>query len=79
MFIDNLKDINSTSDLFNYITNIESELEEVKKHRDQLLILNSSLKNKNTELERLLAETEHTLEFYQNKLTPKKEISDDSI
>jgi hypothetical protein len=77
MLIDNLKDINSTSDLFNYITNIESELEEVKKHRDKLLILNSSLMNKNMELERLLEETEHTLEFYQNKLTSKKETSDD--
>ena len=29
MLIGNLKDINSTSDLFNYITNIESELEDV--------------------------------------------------
>ena len=28
MLIGNLKDINSTSDLFNYITNIESELED---------------------------------------------------
>lgn len=77
MIIDNLKDINSVSDLFKYIENLESELEEVRKHRDQLLILNSALTNKNMELERLLAETEHTLEFYQNKLTPKKEINDD--
>lgn len=77
MLIDNLKNINSTSDLFNYITSIESELEKVKKHRDQLLILNSSLTNKNMELERQLAETEHTLEFYENKLTRKKETSDD--
>lgn len=77
MLIDNLKDINSTSDLFNYITKIESELEEVKKHRDQLLILNSSLMNKNMELEKLLAETEHNLEFYESKMTAKKENSDD--
>ena len=77
MIIDNLKDINSVSDLFKYIENLESELEEVRKHRDQLLILNSALTNKNMELERLLTETEHTLEFYQNKLTPKKEINDD--
>ena len=76
MLIDNLKDINSVSDLFSYITNIESELEEVKKHRDQLLILNSSLMNKNMELERLLAETEHNLEFYQDRLTTKKENND---
>ena len=77
MLIDNLKDINSTSDLFNYILYIESELEVVKKHRDQLLILNSSLVNKQLELEKLLAETEHTLEFYQDKLTTKKENNDD--
>ena len=77
MLIDNLKDINSTSDLFNYITNIESELEEVKKHRDHLLILNDSLVNKNTELEKLLAETKHDLEFYESRITFKKENSDD--
>ena len=77
MLIDNLKDINSTSDLFNYILYIESELEVVKKHRDQLLILNSSLVNKQLELEKLLAETEHTLEFYQDRLTTKKENNDD--
>lgn len=28
MLVDNFKDINSTSDLFSYITNIESELED---------------------------------------------------
>lgn len=71
MILDNLKNINSTADLFTYIANIEAELEDVKKHRDQLLILNSSLTNKNMELERLLAETEHTLEFYENKLAVK--------
>lgn len=71
MILDNLKNINSTADLFTYIANIEAELEEVKKHRDQLLILNSSLTNKNMELERLLTETEHTLEFYENKFTVK--------
>lgn len=64
MIIDNLKDINSVADLFKYIENLESEVEEIKKHRDQLLILNSALTNKNMELERLLAETEYTLEFY---------------
>ena len=77
MLIDNLKDINSTSDLFNYITNIESELEEVKKHRNHLLILNASLVNKNTELEKLLAETKHNLEFYESRITVKKENNDD--
>ena len=77
MLIDNLKDVNSTSDLFNYITKIEYELEEVKKHRDQLLILNDSLVNKNIELEKLLAETKHNLEFYESRITVKKENSDD--
>ena len=77
MIIDNLKDINSTSDLFNYITKIESELEEVKKHRDQLLILNSSLMNKNMELEKLLDETKHNLEFYESKMTDKDESNND--
>lgn len=76
MIIDNLKAINSVADLFKYIENVESELEEVKRHRDQLLILNGALTNKNMELERVLMETEHTLEFYENKLTPKKESVD---
>ena len=77
MLIDNLKDINSVADLFQYIANVENELEEVKKHRDQLLILNGSLMNKNTELEKLLAETEHNLEFYESRMTTKKENNDD--
>ena len=77
MLIDNLKDINSVADLFQYIVNVEIELEEVKKHRDQLLIINGSLMNKNTELEKLLAETEHNLEFYESRMTAKKENNDD--
>lgn len=77
MLIDNLKDINSVADLFQYICKIESELEAVKSHRDQLLILNDSLVNKNAHLEKELAHTESTLEFYESKVTSKKENYDD--
>lgn len=76
MLIDNLKNINSVADLFQYIVNVETELEEVKRHRDQLLIINDSLINKNMELEKLLAETEHTLEVYESKAVPKENYND---
>ena len=65
MIIDNLKDINSVADLFKYIETLESELEEVRKHRDQLLILNDSLVNKNAQLEEKLAHTEAAFEYYE--------------
>ena len=77
MIIDNLKDINSVADLFQYICKIETELDAVKSHRDQLLILNDSLVNKNAQLKKELAHTEATLEFYESKVTPKKGNYDD--
>lgn len=77
MIIDNLKDINSVADLFQYVCNLEAELESVKSHRDQLLILNDSLVNKNAQLEKELAHTEATLEFYESKVIYKKENCDD--
>lgn len=45
MLIDNLSKINSVADLFQYICNIEEELENVTKERDALLVL---VDNKNT-------------------------------
>lgn len=76
MLLDSLKDINSTADLFAYICKIEEELETVKKQRDLLLIDNDSLINKVNQLEKAYAEVLHTLEFSENKMTPKREPAD---
>lgn len=77
MLIDNLKDINSPADLFLYIANVETELEEVKKHRDMLLTQLDIASNKISDLSQKLMETEHTLEFYESKMTVKKEFNND--
>lgn len=67
MLIDNLRDINSASDLFKYICTIEAKLEEVEKQRDMLLIEKDTLTNRVNQLEQSLAHTEATLEFYTNR------------
>lgn len=77
MLIDNLKGINSPADLFVYIANVETELEEVKKHRDMLLTQLDIASNKISDLSQKLMETEHTLEFYESKVTTKKEFNND--
>lgn len=71
MIIDNLKDINSQADLFQYITNVETELEDVKKHRDLLLAQLGVASGKISDLEHKLADTQHMLDFYESKLTTK--------
>ena len=77
MLIDNLKDINCVADLFQYIANVETELEQSKAANDKLLILNDSLTNRVQQLEKELAHTEATLEFYESKVAIKKEKNND--
>ena len=77
MIIDNLKDINSVADLFQYICNLEAELEQCKKLNSGLRIMHDKMTNKILQLEEQLAHTEATLEFYEKKVTPKKENNDD--
>ena len=76
-FIDNLNNINCTADLFRYIGELETKLEEVEKQRDLLLIQMDLKEQRIKELEHKLFETEHTLEFYESKITPKKECNND--
>lgn len=77
MIIDNLKDINSVADLFQYICNLEAELEQCKKLNSGLRIMHDKMTNTILELQEKLAHTEATLEFYESKVTYKKENCDD--
>jgi peptidoglycan hydrolase CwlO-like protein len=74
MLIDNLSDINSPADLFTYIANVEQELESVKKHREELLRTLDSLNSELFITKSKLDDTQHLLEFYQSKLSNKKEV-----
>lgn len=51
MLIDNLKDINSVSDLFQYICNIESELEQCKKLNTALRVMHDKMTNRILQLQ----------------------------
>lgn len=51
MLIDNLKDINSVSDLFQYICKIEEELEQCKKLNSGLRIMHDKMTNRILELQ----------------------------
>lgn len=51
MLIDNLKDINSVADLFQYICNIEAELEQCKKLNTALRIMKDKMTNRILELQ----------------------------
>lgn len=51
MLIDNLKDINSVSDLFQYICNIEAELEQYKKLNTALRTMKDKMTNRILELQ----------------------------
>ena len=77
MLVDNLKDINSQADLFQYICNLESELEQVREFNNKLREMNSKLNDRIIELQKELQSTETTLEFYTNKLAIKQEIEND--
>ena len=77
MLIDSLKDINNISDLFQYICNLETELEHCRKLNSGLRIMHDKMTNRILELQEQLAHTEATLEFYESKLTPKMESNDD--
>lgn len=51
MMIDNLKDINSVADLFQYICNLEAELEQCKKLNSGLRIMHDKMTNRIIELQ----------------------------
>lgn len=51
MIIDSLKDINSVADLFQYICNLEAELEQCKKLNSGLRIINDRMTNRILELQ----------------------------
>ena len=51
MIIDNLKDINSVADLFQYICNLEAELEQCKKLNSGLRIMHDKMTNKILQLQ----------------------------
>ena len=74
MLLDSLKDINSVSDLFQYICNVETQLEQSKELNDRLLILNDSLNNKIQEIETELEHTKSTLDFYTHKVEIKTNV-----
>ena len=77
MILDNLKDINSVADLFQYICNLEAELEHCKKLNGGLRIMHDKMTNRILELQEELEHTKSTLEFYESKVTSKKENIDD--
>ena len=51
MIIDNLKNINSVADLFQYICNLEAELEQCKKLNSGLRIMHDKMTNRILQLQ----------------------------
>ena len=76
MILDNLKDINSVSDLFRYIADIEEANEKQKQLIDALLIDKDRLINANFKMKEKLEKAEELLAFYESKVTAK-EVKED--